>query len=253
MNTTEPETEAMKSVLSAAASLAAHALAGLAAIAVALLAFGCAPASGVGAEAAMVGGDAIDQTPTAVRSRVQGPHTITWAHSSTPFTIKKLAKAADGSDVDASYVATDDKGEAILGESGTVTTSGDLVNLLELDGAGFKQTGSGPSGHGAVLKLKDGRLVSFFSSTAMRTKIVTKPDGSEELTIDSDPTKPTASYGSNVLAPVIAYYRSLSEEKRAAFVAGVQANSEVTKALVENIAPGSFDLLRAVLVPLVTK
>jgi len=211
---------------------------------VALLLGGCAT-SGVGREASQVGGDVLDQNPKQVSNRQQGPATITSVRS------RSAAKTPTGLEA-----LTDNKGDAIIEGDGSITVSGAATNLIELDRSGFSQAGTGPSGHGAVVDLGDGQSMTFFSSTATttrRTKTVGK-DGtvSEETTITSDPTSPTKAYGDSVLSPLLSYYKGLTEEKRAAFVAGVQANSEQTKAIVDKLAgPDAWAFLTSLVAPVV--
>lgn len=205
---------------------------------------GCAT-SGVGREASQVGGDVLDQKADSVANHQQGPATITSVRS------KSAARTPTGLEV-----LTDNAGDAVMEGKGSITVSGGATNLIELDRGGFNQAGTGPSGHGAIVDLGDGQSMTFFSATATttkRTKTVSK-DGTmtEETSITSDPTSPTRAYGDAVLSPLVAYYKGLTEEKRAAFVAGVQANSEQTKAIVDKLAgPDAWAFLTSLVAPVV--
>lgn len=197
--------------------------------------------SGVGSEVANVGGDSLDQTATATKSRVAGPSTVTSNRS------KKVARTPGGLEP-----LTDDLGQAIVEGEGSITISGPNTSLVELDRDGFNQAGTGPSGHGAIIDLGQGQTMTFFSSTSTTTtrEVKNKDGTTERLTIQSDPTSPTKAYGDSVLSPLAEYYKSRTSEQKAAFIAGVKANSEVTKSVVEKLAgPEAWAFLTSLLSP----
>lgn len=197
--------------------------------------------SGVGSEVANVGGDSLDQTATATKSRVAGPSTVTSNRS------KKVARTPGGLEP-----LTDDLGQAIVEGEGSITISGPNTSLVELDRDGFNQAGTGPSGHGAYIDLGQGQTMTFFSSTSTTTtrEVKNKDGTTERLTIQSDPTSPTKAYGDSVLSPLAEYYKSRTSEQKAAFVEGVKANSETTRAIVEKIAgPEAWAFLTSLFSP----
>lgn len=214
--------------------------------AIVTLAVGGCSTAGVGGEVAQVGGDVLDQGVGAVKNRQQGPATVTLVRANSP-----VLRGGDGKGGGTEAV-TDDAGMAVMDSKNSLTVSGPDTNVVELDGKGVNQAGSGPAGHAAAVTLKNGDVMTFFSATAMAaTRRVVSKDGTEEtLTITSDPTAPTAAYGDKVLGPLVAYYTGLTQEKRAAFVAGVQANSETTKAVVDKLAgPDAWAFLTALVSP----
>lgn len=205
------------------------------------IAFASCATSGVGSEVANVGGDSLDQTPTATKSRVAGPATVTSNRS------KKVARTPGGLEP-----LTDNLGQAIIEGDGSITISGPNTSLVELDRNGFNQAGTGPSGHGAYIDLGQGQTMTFFSSTSTTTtrEVKNKDGTTERLTIQSDPTSPTKAYGDSVLSPLAEYYKSRTSEQKTAFIAGVKANSEVTKSIVEKLAgPEAWAFLTSILSP----